>query len=211
MKQRVLTAMATGLNPALLLADEPTTALDVTIQEQILGLLAEIRDRARHRDHPGHARSRHRAPALRPRADHVCRPHRRERRHRRRSSQRRSIPIRRRCWPRSRRSATSAARLQAIEGTIPDLRNLPPGCSFAPRCPHAMPRCTRGISAAVRCRDERGALLADAQPRRPRRDGCAAGRRHQCREAFSPAAPASWRGVAPRPRRRRRQLRHPAG
>src|SRR5690606_2393281 len=37
MKQRVLTAMATGLKPGLLLADEPTTALDVTIQEQILG------------------------------------------------------------------------------------------------------------------------------------------------------------------------------
>src|SRR3546814_18165111 len=45
MKQRVLAAMATSLKPGLLLADEPTTALDVTIQEQILGLLAEIRDR----------------------------------------------------------------------------------------------------------------------------------------------------------------------
>src|SRR3546814_16634927 len=37
--------MATSLKPGLLLADEPTTALDVTIQEQILGLLAELRDR----------------------------------------------------------------------------------------------------------------------------------------------------------------------
>src|SRR3546814_12745588 len=45
MKQRVLAAMATSLKPGLLLADEPTTALDVTIQEQILGLLPEIRDR----------------------------------------------------------------------------------------------------------------------------------------------------------------------
>src|SRR3546814_1708054 len=45
MKQRVLAAMATSLKPGLLLADEPTTALDVTIQEQILGLLAEIRER----------------------------------------------------------------------------------------------------------------------------------------------------------------------
>src|SRR3546814_435479 len=43
MKQRVLAAMATSLKPGLLLADEPTTPLDVTIQEQILGLLAEIR------------------------------------------------------------------------------------------------------------------------------------------------------------------------
>lgn len=45
MKQRVITAMATALNPSLLLADEPTTALDVSIQEQILRLFSEIRDR----------------------------------------------------------------------------------------------------------------------------------------------------------------------
>ena len=140
MKQRVLTAMATALKPALLLADEPTTALDVTIQEQILGLFADIRDEL------GTAivLVTHDLGVVRRLCDRVLimyagrivesgateaiftAP-----RHPYTQALLASIP----------RMGEEVSRLRAIEGQIPDLSALPPGCAFAPRCPHRMPRC----------------------------------------------------------------------
>lgn len=141
MKQRILTAMATALKPGLLLADEPTTALDVTIQEQILRLLAEIRDML------GTAivLVTHDLAIVRRLTDRVVIMYAgravetgetetifAEPKHPYTQALLASIP----------RIGQTGNRLTAIEGTIPDLTSLPPGCAFAPRCCAAMSRCS---------------------------------------------------------------------
>ena len=68
MRQRAMIAMALSCNPDLLIADEPTTALDVTIQAQILELLRKLQQRLRLGHHPDHARHGRRRGHRRPRA-----------------------------------------------------------------------------------------------------------------------------------------------
>ena len=77
MRQRVDDRDGDRLRPTLLIADEPTTALDVTIQAQVLDLLARAPGRARHGDGPDHPRSRRRRRHRRPGRRDVRRPDRR--------------------------------------------------------------------------------------------------------------------------------------
>ena len=72
MRQRAMIAMALACNPKVLIADEPTTALDVTIQAQILDLILELQKQARHRGDPDHPRSRRRRRDRAARDRDVC-------------------------------------------------------------------------------------------------------------------------------------------
>ena len=143
MRQRVMIAIALSGRPRLLLADEPTTALDVTIQDQILVLLREIRDETGmsivlvSHDMGVIAQTCDRVAVMY--AGHIVEVATGRRPVRAAAS----IRTRRRCSRRCRAStaARPAASCEAIPGQPPDVRELPGGCPFAPRCAHAREGC----------------------------------------------------------------------
>ena len=144
MRQRVMIAIALACNPQLLIADEPTTALDVTIQAQILDLMVELKERL------GMAilLITHAMGVVAETAQRVivmyagkvveeatvedlfARP-----RHPYTQGLIRSIP-------RIDTAAVHKVRLEAIAGTVPKLIDPAEGCRFAARCRHATPACT---------------------------------------------------------------------
>lgn len=141
MRQRIMIAVALACGPKLLFADEPTTALDVTVQAQILDLLQAMQhDRqmamilvthdlgvvaGRAHDiavmYAGQIVEKAKASELFGRVRHPYT-----------EALLRSIP---------QLDMPKHSRLEAIGGRPPDLANLPPGCKFAPRCPYAQDRC----------------------------------------------------------------------
>ncbi|MGD1877723.1 MAG: dipeptide/oligopeptide/nickel ABC transporter permease/ATP-binding protein [Kiloniellaceae bacterium] len=165
MRQRVSIAMSLANDPSLLIADEPTTALDVTVQAQVLKLLDRLRDdtdasllfithdfgvvsEVCHRVAVMYAG---RIVEIGPTAQVLAAP---------------AHPYTERliaCVP---RLGEPGRRLEAIPGLPPAVNDLPPGCAFAERCPHAEDACRQGEIAldtldaghAVRCiKPRRGA------------------------------------------------------
>jgi peptide/nickel transport system ATP-binding protein len=140
MRQRVMIAMAMALDPALLIADEPTTALDVTVQAQVLNVMRRLQERfgtaiilithdlgvvAEMADevvvmYAGAVMERA------PRRDIFYRNH-----HPYTQGLLASLPTR------------TGERLTPIAGSPPSLISLPAGCPFAPRCPHVFDRCSQ--------------------------------------------------------------------
>ncbi len=140
MRQRAMIAIALSCNPSILLADEPTTALDVTIQAQILDLLKDLREDfrtavvlithdlgvvAQYVDrvlvmYAGRVVEEAPVEALYASPQHPYT-----------EGLLKSMPS----------IDTDADRLQAIPGTVPSPFELPPGCRFRPRCPYARDAC----------------------------------------------------------------------
>jgi oligopeptide/dipeptide ABC transporter ATP-binding protein len=140
MRQRVVGAMAIAAPPRLLIADEPTTSLDLTIQSQYLGLLEELQDRHR----LALVFVTHNLGIVARICDRVAVMYAGrivEMGPVRRLFTRPAHPYTRALLESIPRLGARATRLTAIEGQPPDLAHLPAGCAFAPRCPSVMERC----------------------------------------------------------------------
>jgi oligopeptide transport system ATP-binding protein len=136
MRQRVMIAMALACNPRLLIADEPTTALDVTMQAQILDLMRQLRrDTAwRSCSSPTTSASSRRSPtaSVVMYAGQIV-----ETGSVRDVLQRPRHPYTRALMGALPRIDRRGGRLAAIPGLVPDLRNIPAGCRYHPRCAEA--------------------------------------------------------------------------
>jgi peptide/nickel transport system ATP-binding protein len=147
MRQRAMVAMALSCNPKVLIADEPTTALDVTIQAQILDLLRELQEALGTaiimitHDLGVIAEMAHRVVVMyagRKVEEGQVGPLFEDARHPYTRGLLRAVPL-----LDSYGAVNSGGRLHTISGTVPALHQLPAGCAFAPRCPNAIEICHR--------------------------------------------------------------------
>ncbi len=159
MRQRVMIAMALACGPKLLIADEPTTALDVTIQAQILGLI----DKLKTESDMGVILITHDLAVVAEVCDRVAVMYLGQvieetdtdtlffgARHPYTLGLMRSVP---------KIEGEREDKLHVIEGTVPSLHHIPAGCRFAPRCPYADDKCraempqleSTGAGHRVRC------------------------------------------------------------
>jgi oligopeptide/dipeptide ABC transporter ATP-binding protein len=143
MSQRVMIAMAISCNPRLIVADEPTTALDVTIQAQILelmrGLTRELGTALILITHNLGIVARYASRVIVMYAGRIvelgdAKDIYLKSRHPYTLGLLRSVP---------RLDESASAKLETIEGMPPDLIDMPEGCSFAPRCKFVIDRCTQ--------------------------------------------------------------------
>jgi oligopeptide/dipeptide ABC transporter ATP-binding protein len=155
MRQRVMIAMALSCRPRLLIADEPTTALDVTVQAQVLRLIEDLKDRfgmavllITH-DLGVVAETAHRVVVMytgRKVEEGSTREIFKDPRH----------PYTQGLLRAARRGEAAGEFLWEIPGNVPSPFDMPSGCSFAPRCAVAESRCTQEVPS-----------LADVAPGRP--------------------------------------------
>jgi oligopeptide transport system ATP-binding protein len=155
MRQRIMIAMALALEPALVIADEPTTALDVTVQAQVMDLLAELQREYR----MGLILITHDLGVVADVADRIavmyagrivesapvhdiykCAAH----------------PYTRGLLDSIPRLDQKGQELYAIRGLPPNLMHIPPGCSFHPRCPMAQDVCRTDEPPLYEVSDVRG-------------------------------------------------------
>ncbi|MCW7942206.1 methionine ABC transporter ATP-binding protein [Streptomyces hygroscopicus] len=153
MRQRIMIAMALALEPALIIADEPTTALDVTVQAQVMDLLADLRREYR----MGLILITHDLGVVADVADRIAVMYA--------GRIVESAPVhdiyKAPAHPYTRALLDSIPRLDhrgrqlyAIKGLPPNLMNIPPGCAFHPRCPMARDVCRTDVPPLYEVVDE---------------------------------------------------------
>ncbi|ANP49257.1 oligopeptide transport system ATP-binding protein [Streptomyces griseochromogenes] len=155
MRQRIMIAMALALQPALIIADEPTTALDVTVQAQVMDLLAELQREY----HMGLILITHDLGVVADVADRIAVMYA--------GKIVETAPVhdiyKAPAHPYTRGLLDSIPRLDqkgqqlyAIKGLPPNLMDIPPGCAFHPRCPMAQDVCRTDVPPLYEVSSERG-------------------------------------------------------